>query len=215
MKVIVAGGRDFNNMLMARHYLDKLLSNKDVIVEGGARGADFQGLVYALMTGIEMISIPADWNLHGKQAGPLRNIEMSKTGDALIAFWDGQSRGTAHMINTMLRSGKPVTVIYYSYKDIVKPHRSVLNRRASSKGIYIGRGTKYGNPHILTKTADRLMVLAQHMFDLAGDKRRMREVVRELKGKKLVCSCSPLPCHGDAYMWMTDNRARRKELFHA
>jgi len=55
----------------------------------------------------------AAWNTHGKAAGFLRNADMARVADRLIAFWDGSSRGTAHMIQTMEKMGKPVRIFRY------------------------------------------------------------------------------------------------------
>ena len=56
---------------------------------------------------------PAQWNVYGKSAGFIRNAEMGHYADAAICFWDGKSRGTQHMINTMRHLQKPVFVFNY------------------------------------------------------------------------------------------------------
>ena len=56
---------------------------------------------------------PADWERHGKAAGPIRNAEMADVSDALIAFWDGQSCGTKSMIELAKRKGLQVAVVRY------------------------------------------------------------------------------------------------------
>ena len=56
---------------------------------------------------------PADWHRHGRAAGPIRNAEMAAEADALIAFWDGQSRGTANMIKIAKDKGLQVAVVKY------------------------------------------------------------------------------------------------------
>lgn len=116
-KLIVAGGRDFDDYPLLYSSLDGLLSNKDKtqieIVEGGARGADRLGCRYAMDRGLAHKRISADWDTHGKKAGIIRNIEMAEYADALAACWDGESKGTAHMIETMKKLGKPVRIIRY------------------------------------------------------------------------------------------------------
>lgn len=82
------------------------------IVSGGAHGVDFCGEKYAKKRGFPLKIFPADWDRYGKRAGYLRNQIMAEYADALIAVWDGESRGTAHMINIMEALGKPV----YIYK---------------------------------------------------------------------------------------------------
>lgn len=57
----------------------------------------------------------ADWDKHGKAAGPIRNQEMLDNGkaDALVAFWDGKSPGTKDMIRRAKRKGIKVKVVYF------------------------------------------------------------------------------------------------------
>ena len=117
-KLIVAGGRDFNDAALLERVLialadtefaDKALS----IVSGMARGADALGYQFAKANGITSYPFAADWYKYGKRAGFVRNAEMADVADGLLAFHDGTSKGTAHMINTMRSMGKPVTVISY------------------------------------------------------------------------------------------------------
>lgn len=68
------------------------------VVSGGAKGVDSLGEVWAHSMGVPVKVFPADWDKHGKKAGFVRNAEMAEYADALIAVWDGQSRGTYDMI---------------------------------------------------------------------------------------------------------------------
>lgn len=83
------------------------------IITGGARGADTLGEQYAVLRKIHSIVIPAKWDTNGKLAGYQRNEEMLKQADALIAFWDGCSHGTAHMIRISKEKKIQVRVIYF------------------------------------------------------------------------------------------------------
>lgn len=117
-KLIVAGGRDFNRYHSVAHEITMLanneLSHRAVsIVSGMARGADRMGWEFAQKARVQCYAFPADWDTHGKAAGPIRNRAMAEFADGLLAFWDGQSRGTKNMIETMQRMGKPVRVIRY------------------------------------------------------------------------------------------------------
>ena len=114
MKIIVAGGRDFTNYQV----LDKILSEEinppfDCIISGDARGADMLGAQWAAQHGVPLQHFPAYWNQYGKAAGFIRNAEMGDAADSLIAFWDGRSAGTSHMIQTMKRNKKPYKVFNY------------------------------------------------------------------------------------------------------
>lgn len=80
------------------------------IVHGGARGVDTIAGKYATDLGFKVDVFPANWNKHGKAAGPIRNREMISTCEAVYAFWDGKSRGTKNAIDTAIQLKKKVTV---------------------------------------------------------------------------------------------------------
>lgn len=117
-RVIIAGTRTFDNYELLRDKCDAILSEKRqdsniVVVSGTARGADRLGERYAREKGYEIRQFPADWKKHGKSAGYIRNSLMADNADALIAFWDGQSRGTKNMIETAKKKGLAVKIIHY------------------------------------------------------------------------------------------------------
>lgn len=114
-KVIVAGGREFNDYQLLKNKLDQLLQNKNnvEIVCGKARGADTLGEAYAKEMGYSVKEFPAQWNEFGKRAGYIRNEEMAKYADACVAFWDGESKGTKHMIDLANKHKIEVRVIKY------------------------------------------------------------------------------------------------------
>ena len=68
------------------------------VISGGARGADRLGEQWARSHGIPFQVFPADWDKWGKSAGYVRNKQMAEVAEALIALWDGESRGTNDMI---------------------------------------------------------------------------------------------------------------------
>lgn len=117
-KVIIAGSRNFNDYDLLKSVCDELLSLKIhsheiVIISGTAYGADKLGEQYADEYGFKVERYPADWGTYGKSAGYRRNEEMAKIADALIAFWDGESKGTMHMINLAERYNLQVHVEKY------------------------------------------------------------------------------------------------------
>lgn len=83
------------------------------IISGGATGADALGEQFAKANNLELIVVPANWEKYGRAAGPKRNAEMAEMIDALIAFWDGKSRGTKNMIETAEKKGLLVRVVNY------------------------------------------------------------------------------------------------------
>lgn len=116
MRVIIAGGRDFDNLKFLEAKVNDLvgmLSSLPIIVSGKARGADSLGEQYADTYGLAVKEFPALWNEYGKSAGYRRNVEMANYADALIAFWDGKSKGTKHMIDIALDKGLLVQVVRY------------------------------------------------------------------------------------------------------
>ena len=115
MKVIIAGSRDFNDYNRLRSVCDYMLQNQtDIeIVSGKAEGADTLGEDYAREKNFKLKPFPADWDTFGKSAGYRRNEQMAKYADALIAFWDGKSRGTGHMIDLAKKYNLKVKVCYF------------------------------------------------------------------------------------------------------
>lgn len=117
-RVIIAGSRNFNDYDLLKSVCDELLSLKVnsheiVIISGTAYGADKLGEQYADEYGFKVERYPADWGTYGKSAGYRRNEEMAKIADALIAFWDGESKGTMHMINLAERYNLQVHIEKY------------------------------------------------------------------------------------------------------
>lgn len=112
MKVIIAGSRTaveeevFTAVKEAGFQIDE-------VVSGCARGADENGEMYASLFGIPVRKFPAYWNKYGRSAGPIRNKKMAEYADALIAVWDGESRGTENMINEASKLGLRVYVHTY------------------------------------------------------------------------------------------------------
>lgn len=118
MKLIIAGGRDFVDTNRMIEELQKLVSSGNIpdcpeLVCGMARGADM--LAYSLWANNKMPihNFPANWDKYGKSAGYRRNQEMGEFADAAVCFWDGNSKGTKHMIDIMHRLNKPVYVVRY------------------------------------------------------------------------------------------------------
>ena len=114
MKLIIAGSRDrtlqvghtFLEQMMLHHNLHK--NNVTQIVSGVAQGVDEKGEWWAMTNGVKIKRFHANWELHGKAAGPIRNKQMAKYGDALLLVWDGESKGSASMLKEMKALNKPV-----------------------------------------------------------------------------------------------------------
>lgn len=120
-RVIIAGGRDFEDYGLLKQFADSMLRkklNRSIeIVCGEARGADSLGKQYANERGYAVKSFPAQWNTLGKRAGMIRNQLMADYADACIAFWDGKSHGTKNMIDLCKQKNIPIRIKKYSKKE--------------------------------------------------------------------------------------------------
>jgi len=118
LKLVLAGGRDFVDYELLKRTVIKNYPRKGLeIVSGAARGADKLGERFAEEYGIPVKRFPADWDGKGKAAGYIRNAEMAEYADALLAFWDGESKGTNHMINLAKKNGLHVSVVNYKKEE--------------------------------------------------------------------------------------------------
>ena len=115
MRTIIAGSRDIDDKKLLESAIAESKFNITIVVCGEARGIDWLGKEWAINHDIPVHSFPANWSLHGKSAGFIRNTEMAENADALIAVWDGESRGTKMMIDLAKKKGLKVFV-----KDISK-----------------------------------------------------------------------------------------------
>ena len=124
MKVIIAGSRSFDDYELLEMKCDNILSMQDnvEIVSGTASGADKLSERYAGARGYHVTKFTANWNKEGRSAGYLRNKRMAEYADSLIAFWDGNSAGTKHMIDLAKAAELPVRVIMFDSTG-VDPHK--------------------------------------------------------------------------------------------
>lgn len=114
-RIVVAGSRDYNDYAQAEKFIDLCIKDipeeyKLVFVSGTCRGADKLGERYAINHGYRLECYPAEWDLFGKSAGPVRNYYMAEISDMVICFWDGESRGTKSMIEYARKLGKTVKI---------------------------------------------------------------------------------------------------------
>ena len=120
-RVLVCGGRNYGSqdgqLDRLRRTLDAALDAAQsagkvaVIIHGNARGADLLADQYAREKSIRVLPFPADWNLYGRRAGPIRNKLMLTESQphVIIAFKGGS--GTAHMMKIGREAGVPVVEI--------------------------------------------------------------------------------------------------------
>lgn len=101
MKLAVVGSRTFNDYKILKEKLNQIHERVPItlIISGGARGADSLAEQWAKENKIETLIFYPDWNKYGKKAGYLRNEQIIQACDAVVAFWDGKSKGTEMDIN--------------------------------------------------------------------------------------------------------------------
>lgn len=106
MKLCIAGSRCMDDPAVIERGV-KWLENNLIgfsresiteVIEGTARGADQAAGIWARKNGIQVTEMPARWKALGRAAGHKRNLDMAHAADAVVCFWDGKSKGTAHMI---------------------------------------------------------------------------------------------------------------------
>lgn len=112
MKVIIAGSRSIKDRKIVDKAIEASGFSITEVVSGGASGVDSLGEAWAADHKIPVKQFPAKWELHGKAAGPIRNKQMADYAEALIAVWDGNSRGTLNMITQAKCKGLHVYAYY-------------------------------------------------------------------------------------------------------
>lgn len=110
MKVIIAGIRRLTNYAAVLRAVEQSGFTITEVVSGCATGADTLGERWAKENHIPVKKFQADWDAHGKAAGPIRNRQMAAYGEALIAIWDEMSPGTRNMISEAKKRGLPTYV---------------------------------------------------------------------------------------------------------
>jgi hypothetical protein len=109
MRTIIAGSRTIGDIRLIDLAVDESGFTITRVISGCAMGVDALGEQWAEVRGVPISKFPADWEL-GRGAGFQRNCQMAINADALIAVWDGRSKGTAHMIIEAHRKGLKVYV---------------------------------------------------------------------------------------------------------
>lgn len=112
MRIIVAGSRSIDSYALVKNSIMESgwVDRETEIVSGEARGVDTHAITFAYLANLPCHRFPANWNKYGKGAGMIRNREMVEFSDALIAIWDGRSKGTKAMIDIATKRGLRVFV---------------------------------------------------------------------------------------------------------
>jgi len=111
MRTIIAGSRTIRDYaLLERAIVESGFHITEVVSGKESKGVDRLGEIWAERHSIPVKWFPADWSL-GRKAGPIRNRQMAEYADALLALWDGKSKGTKNMIDTAMKMN--ITVCVY------------------------------------------------------------------------------------------------------
>lgn len=112
MKVMVCGGRDYDNQVQLYSVLDDIHANTPIkkLIHGNGRGADMLAQMWANERGVNVTSFPAEWGKYNKAAGPIRNQAMVDDGPHLVVAFPGGS-GTADSVTRARRRGLPVIMV--------------------------------------------------------------------------------------------------------
>lgn len=122
MIIAVVGSRGFDDYELLKYKLDKIHNRKPItkFVSGGAIGADKLGEQWTKENNIETLIFYPDWKKYGKKAGFLRNEDIIKNSDVVVAFWNGSSKGTKHSIDLAKKQKKPCLIVNYDYNYRLK-----------------------------------------------------------------------------------------------
>lgn len=122
--IAIVGSRVINSDTanMVRAYVDGIADDNEAwaeprhtVLSGGATGVDevAQKAAKDRRVPFKLYAVTArEWKAYGKAAGPMRNIEMVKNADVVVAFWDGVSKGTRHAIEEALKQRKRLEVFF-------------------------------------------------------------------------------------------------------
>ena len=118
MRYLICGSREFADPKQVDDYI-KRLPPLSTIISGGARGVDTWASNAAKRYGHKTLIFPADWKKYGKAAGFVRNKQMIDEGkpDHVVAFWDGESKGTSMMIDFVKKANITMEIHYASRTD--------------------------------------------------------------------------------------------------
>ena len=105
LRTIIAGMRDFHDYGAVYQAMADAPWWVSVVLSGKATGVDALGEKWARFFQVPVEDYPADWEAYGRAAGPIRNREMASKAEALVAVWDGKSRGTGNMIGEARKAG--------------------------------------------------------------------------------------------------------------
>jgi len=112
MKIAIVGSRHYNNLDVVADYIRTWFKPDDTLLSGGAFGVDAIAELIAKDCQLTTQIFKPNWDKYGKSAGAIRNQQIVEAADKVVAFWDGQSKGTKITIDLTKKAGKPLEVIF-------------------------------------------------------------------------------------------------------
>ena len=109
-KVAVVGSREYPKQAVVERFV-YLMPKHWTLVSGGARGVDKWAETTAKHWNRPTKIYNAQWNKYGPKAGFIRNNDIVRGCDIVVAFWDGKSKGTRHTIQLADYLGKPYIIV--------------------------------------------------------------------------------------------------------
>lgn len=130
-RVAIVGSRSYRRADLVEAAVAALPPDA-VVISGGAPGVDTIAERAARVRGLEVTILAANWKLHGRKAGPLRNADIVTRANRVVAFWNGKSRGTLNTVVQAVRAGLPTEVVDAEGRPV--PIDDVI-RIAAERGI--------------------------------------------------------------------------------
>ena len=106
MRVAVVGSRELYIDDLGRYLPEDVTE----IVSGGAEGTDTSARKYAMLHGIKLTEFLPEYEKYGRAAPLMRNLQIIENADLVLAFWNGRSRGTRHVIDECRKRSMPLVV---------------------------------------------------------------------------------------------------------
>lgn len=112
MKIAIVGSRNPGNINIANEIEKRInIRNVEAIISGGAKGIDTLAAEYAKKNDVQLIEYRPDYAKHGRAATFIRNRQIIENSDMVVAFWNGESRGTKYSIDYANKIGRKTLII--------------------------------------------------------------------------------------------------------
>lgn len=124
MKTIIAGSRDIEDYELLKRVMQNVPWEITEVISGGYKGVDTLAIRWAEEKKIPCIVMKANWTSFGPAAGPIRNSEMAKVGEALVLVWDGHSKGSKDILARM-RKKRTACYVFNCELNVGNLHKRV------------------------------------------------------------------------------------------